>query len=167
MSKELEVKDLQANFIKCFNELLTKTDKDIIVVNISREMAQDMVNLYEKYLTVKPSKASIDTATEMLLTELEMLSDCAIAMEEEPSSNWIEYAETDAELDLKLHFAYLDIKQALIKSQEQEKINTRLLQNCERWFKLLGQEGINSKAKVRDEIEAVLEELKGEKYESL
>ena len=76
---------------------------------------------FESIDNSKPSEASIDTATEMLLTELEMLSDCAVAIEEEPSSNWIEYAETAAELDLKLHFAYLDIKQSLLKAQKQEK----------------------------------------------
>lgn len=69
----------------------------------------------------KSSNASIDVATKMLLEKLEMLSDCAEAMKEAPSSNWIEYAKTEAELDLKLHFAFLDIKQTILKAQEQEK----------------------------------------------
>ena len=42
----------------------------------------------------KSYNASIDVATKMLLDKLEMLSDCAEAMKEAPSSNWIEYANT-------------------------------------------------------------------------
>ncbi len=100
MSKEyLEVKDLQAKFIKCFNELLTKTDKDIIVVNISREMAQDMVNLYEKYSTVKPSEA------------LELIDS---VREYSHSLTMVNYLAMNSDLDI--------IKETIIKSQEQEKL---------------------------------------------
>jgi hypothetical protein len=74
----------------------------------------------------KSSNASIDVATKMLLEKLEMLSDCAEAMKEAPSSNWIEYAKTEAELDLKLYFAFLDIKQTILKAQEQEKENKKM-----------------------------------------
>lgn len=99
MNKELETKDLQANFIKCFKELLTKTDKNIIVVNISREMAQDMVNLYEKYLTINSSEAL------KYLEELEQnIKDRIILAEDR---------------QLKL---CATIKQALLKSQELEKV---------------------------------------------
>ena len=53
------------------------------------------------------------------------------------------------------------------ENKDLKENNTRLLENCERWFNLLGQSGINSKAIVRDEREAVLEELKGDTNESL
>jgi len=62
------------------------------------------------------------------LNDLEMLSNCAEAMKEAPSSNWIEYAQTEAELDLKLYLAYSNIQQALLKAQEQEKENAKYKQ---------------------------------------
>ena len=49
------------------------------------------------------------------------------------------------------------IKQALLKSQEQE---AKFLDNLQRWFLLLGESGANTKYKVRDEMEAVIDELK-------
>ena len=109
MSKEyLEAKDLQANFITCFNELLTKTDKDILVVNISREMAQDMVNLYEKYLTINPSEA---------LEELFKTT----------------YFGSKEEYD-KINNCYNSIKQYILKSQEQEKENELLKEIIKSFF---------------------------------
>jgi len=56
------------------------------------------------------------------LNDLEMLSDCAEAMKEAPSSNWIEYAQTEAELDLKLYLAYSNIQQVLLRAQADEKL---------------------------------------------
>ncbi len=50
------------------------------------------------------------------------------------------------------------IKQALLKAQEQE---AKFLDNLQRWFLLLGESGANTKYKVRDEMEAVIDELKG------
>lgn len=105
MSKELEAKDLQANFITCFKELLTKTDKNIIVVNISREMAQDMVNLYEKYLTINPSEA---------LKELDYIGKNCY----EEAGN----AEEDCILYAKDYIGFNTIKQSLLKAQDNEKM---------------------------------------------
>jgi hypothetical protein len=131
MSKELEALERLAmpdelHISECKKLGISPTqDYKIIKQSLQRLEAIDNAN---------PSEANIDTATEMLLTELEMLSDCAVAIEEEPSSNWIEYAETVAELDLKLHFAYLDIKQALLKAQEQEKENELLKEIIKSFF---------------------------------
>ena len=49
------------------------------------------------------------------------------------------------------------IKQSLLKAQEQE---AKFLDNLQRWFLLLGESGANTKYKVRDEMEAVIDELK-------
>jgi hypothetical protein len=49
------------------------------------------------------------------------------------------------------------IQQALLKAQEQE---AKFLDNLQRWFLLLGESGANTKYKVRDEMEAVIDELK-------
>lgn len=111
MSKELEAKDLQANFIKCFNELLTKTNKDIFVVNISREMAQDMVNLYEKYLTINPSEA-----LNYLNQFINEMTECL----ENPKQYVKDY---DNEIFYKYKYTFeTTIKQALLKAQEMEKV---------------------------------------------
>ena len=57
MSKEIEAIDIQENFINCFKELLTKTNYNIMQVNITKNMAQEIVNLYEQYKKSKPSEA--------------------------------------------------------------------------------------------------------------
>ena len=51
----------------------------------------------------------------------------------------------------------LIIEQALLKAQEQD---AKFLDNLQRWFLLLGESGANTKYKVRDEMEAVIDELK-------
>ena len=108
MSKEyLKVKDLQENFIKCFNELLSKTDKNIIMVNITREMAQNMVNLYDKYSTINPSEA---------LDCLEVIG-CG----REDNMKFREVFEKE----------YNTILKSLLKSQEQEKVLEILKPLCE------------------------------------
>ena len=105
MSKELEALKQVKNFLG-YNYCSVDLPNELRTIEQALERLEAIDN-------ANPSEA---------LEKLEMLSDCAVAMEEAPSSNWIEYAETEAELDLKLHFAYLDIKQSLIKSQEQEKV---------------------------------------------
>jgi len=62
-------------------------------------------------------------------------------------------------IDVKWLFKndYTTIKQALLKAQEQE---AKFLDNLQRWFLLLGESGANTKYKVRDEMEAVIDELK-------
>lgn len=66
----------------------------------------------EQIDNAKPSEA---------LKKLEMLSDCAEAMKEAPSSNWIEYANNETELDYQLWIAYEYLKQALIKAEKEHK----------------------------------------------
>lgn len=114
MSKGLEIINFyeNSNYLNTFHPNFMK-DLQIVKKELQR---------LEAIENSEPSKENIDTATKILLTELEMISDCAEAMKEAPSSNWIEYAKTEAELDLKLYFAYLDVQQALIKAQEQEKV---------------------------------------------
>ena len=105
MSKELEALKQVKNFLG-YNYCSVDLPNELRTIEQALERLEAIDN-------ANPSEA---------LEELEMLHDCSTAMQELPSSNWIEYAETEAELDLKLHFAYLDIKQSLIKSQEQEKV---------------------------------------------
>lgn len=93
MSKELEALNIQANFINAFRELLSKTDHNVIQINITRNMAQEIVNLYEQHKNLKPSEA---------LKDLEIVSEFL----------GLNYAR---ELNT--------IKQALLKAQEQEKEN--------------------------------------------
>ena len=57
MSKELEALDIQGNFINAFKELLSKTDHNVLLVNVTRNMAQELVNLYEQYKNANPSEA--------------------------------------------------------------------------------------------------------------
>ena len=117
MSKEIEAIDIQENFINCFKELLTKTNHNIMQVNITKNMAQEIVNLYEQYKKSKPSEA------------LDKLEECANGMKDLPKSNWIDLADNEAELDLKImdwvetiKFELFKGKQALQKAQEQEKV---------------------------------------------
>ena len=75
---------------------------------------------YYKFL--KQYIESIDNANPSeALKKLEMLSDCAEAMKEAPSSNWIEYANNETELDYQLWRAYEDLKQSLLKAEKEHK----------------------------------------------
>ena len=106
MSKELEI----------LNKMIEKvefTDKDFY---------WEIRNSYAKVEQALQRLEAIDNASPSeALNELEMLHDCSTAMQELPSSNWIEYAENEAELDLKLYFGYEHIKEALIKAQEMQE----------------------------------------------
>lgn len=93
---------------------------------------------------LQESLEAIDNANlNEAMEELEMLHDCSTAIQELPSSNWVQYAENEAELDLKLYFGYENIKQALLKSQELEKVleiikeknvDIGLLKRSENWL---------------------------------
>jgi len=91
------------------------------------DIVEQALQRLEAIDNAKPSEA---------LEKLEMLSDCAEAMKEAPSSNWIEYANSEAELDYKLWRAYEDLKQYILKAQEQEKqlgcpLEVRLQVDCD------------------------------------
>lgn len=77
------------------------------------KMAEQSLQRLEAIENAKSSEA---------LEKLEMLSDCAEAIKETPSSNWIEYANSETELDLKLWMAYEDLKDYILKAQEQEEL---------------------------------------------
>ena len=103
MSRELEIMKeererlVQEGYADCYIE-----ECDLVIKALKR---------LESIENAEPSEA---------LEKLEMLSDCAEAMKEAPSSNWIEYANNEAELDYQLWRAYEDLKSALLKAQEQE-----------------------------------------------
>jgi len=103
MSKELEALDIQENFINCFKELLTKTNPNILQINLTRNMAQEIVNLYEQYKNSNPSEA------------LNKLLDRA------NHDEFLGRIETDKAINfLNENQAFANtIKQALIKAQEQ------------------------------------------------
>lgn len=98
-------------------ELNTKQDWSCVACKEEHKQLLEWLKELQEIKSAEPSEA---------MEKLEMLSDCAEAMKEAPSFNWIEYAQTEAELDLKLHFAYLDVKQTLLKAQEQEKVINEL-----------------------------------------
>ena len=107
MSKGLEALHRIANAKNHFKyDTLELVDKDFQIV-------QQELQRLEAIDNIKPNE---------VMKKLEMLSDCAEAMKEAPSSNWIEYASSETELDYKLWRAYEDLKQYIIKSQEQEKV---------------------------------------------
>lgn len=105
MSKALE----EVKILRGFNKVELKNDKN---VNKSLDIIEQALQRLEAIDNTNPSK---------VLEELEMLHDCSTAIQELPSSNWVEYAENEAELDLKLYFGYENIKQALLKAQEDKK----------------------------------------------
>ena len=80
---------------------------------------ENIENIQQALLELQSIK---EANTSEALKKLEMLSDCAEAMKEAPSSNWIEYANNETELDYKLWRAYEDLKQALLKAEKDEKI---------------------------------------------
>lgn len=113
MSKELEalytIKKLTLNIDNFYKEEL-----DIIEKGLERLESID---------NAKPDEA---------LACLDKLEECADGMKDLPKSNWIDLAETEAELDYKImewvetiKFELFKGKQALIKAQEQEEENGR------------------------------------------
>ena len=107
MSKGLEALYRIANAKNHFKyDTLELVDKDFQIVQQELQRLESIDNS-------KPSE---------VLKKLEMLSDCAEAMKEAPSSNWIEYANNETELDYQLWIAYEDLKQYILKLQEQEKV---------------------------------------------
>ena len=107
------------------DELEKRKDHTFLLWDFPNDVKKRIEEVYQSEDNAKNS-----TATETLLAEVEMLSDCAVAMQEAPRSNWCEYAENEAELDLKLHFAYLDVKEGILKKQEQEKILKIIKEKC-------------------------------------
>ena len=105
MSKELEALE---DIILYLN---ASEPKGLYCKNI--ETIQQALLELQSIKKAKPSEA---------LKKLEMLSDCAKAMKEAPSSNWIEYANNETELDYQLWRAYEDLKQSLLKAEKDEKI---------------------------------------------
>ena len=107
MSKGLEALHRIANAKNHFKyDTLELVDKDFQIVQQELQRLESIDN-------AEPSEA---------LKKLEMLSDCAEAIKEAPSSNWVEYANSENELDLKLWMAYEDLKDYILKAQEQEKL---------------------------------------------
>lgn len=104
MSKELE-----AFYCILNNDYDSDERYKLAVTNVEQALQR-----LESIDNAEPSEA---------LKKLEMLSDCAEAIKETPSSNWVEYANNETELDYQLWIAYEDLKQYILKSQEQEKEN--------------------------------------------
>ena len=120
MNKELESLKQVNELINKVEEYKNKTGKDNPTVSMSLKLLISIQNAIQPALQ---RLESIDNANPSeALKKLEMLSDCAEAMKEAPSSNWVEYANSENELDLKLWMAYEDLKDYILKSQEQEKM---------------------------------------------
>ena len=138
MSKELEYEfNNFANLLHkdCMNlmECLKKQDKDNKPILYLGKHYEKVILPYEEYQKMCNRLESIDNAN--------------------PSEalNVLKATEKYTGIDLTV------VKQALLKAQEQE---AKFLDNLQRWFLLLGESGANTKYKVRDEMEAVIDELK-------
>ena len=107
MSKELEA------FMDILGILSAVTGFDVDTDSEHIKIVKQALQRLESIDNAEPSEA---------LKKLEMLSDCAKAIKEAPSSNWIEYANNETELDYQLWRAYEDLKQALLKTEKDEKI---------------------------------------------
>ena len=114
-----------------FNYIMTRCkDEDSYIikfplgVGVGTTFGEDMEKAYKVIRQALQRLESIENANPSeTLKKLEMLSDCAEAMKEAPSSNWIEYANSETELDYQLWVAYEDLKQYILKAQEQETEN--------------------------------------------
>ena len=115
MTKELEVfKTIYNNIDYLTTDVIIESDE----VNDCLKTIKGQLQIIEQAL--QRLEAIDNPNSKESLNDLEMLSDCAEAMREAPSSNWIKYAQTEAELDLKLYLAYSNIQQTLLKAQEQD-----------------------------------------------
>ena len=112
MSKELEAFGLIKRTCELYIESRSYLKGSDIIENQINEALNTIKNHLEAIDNAEPSEA---------LKKLEMLSDCAEAMKEEPSSNWIEYADNETELDYQLWRAYEDLKSALLKAEKEHK----------------------------------------------
>ena len=114
------------DYLEAFETIYNNIDYLISDVGIENDDVNICLKTIKEQLpTIKQSLhrlESIDnTEPSEALKKLEMLSDCAEAMKEKPSSNWIEYADNETELDYQLWRAYEDLKSALLKAQEPKK----------------------------------------------
>ena len=106
MSKELEA------FMDILGILSAVTGCDVDTDSEHIKIVKQALQRLESIDNAEPSEA---------LKKLEMLSDCAKAMKEAPSSNWIEYANNETELDYQLWRAYEDLKQSLLNAEKEHK----------------------------------------------
>ena len=131
MSKDLEYEvNNFANLLHkdCMNlmECLKKQDKDNKPIFYLGKHYEKVILPYEEYQKMCNRLESIDNAEPSeALKCLEKLEECAEGMKDLPKSNWIDLAENEAELDLKImdwvetiKFELFKGKQALLKAQE-------------------------------------------------
>ncbi len=138
MSKELDKMDDETKYefnVYCrqLNKDLTnlmgclrKQDEDNKPILYAGRHLKKVILPYEEYQKMQQRLESIDNANPSeVLDYLDKLEECANGMKDLPKSNWIDLAENEAELDLKImdwvetiKFELFKGKQALIKAQK-------------------------------------------------